>query len=181
MKLPDVKAWVHDRPAIAAVALGALGVLIIVVGVLGVRSSAADSAKLKELRAGAGVTVTGTLDGTETVVRKRAPNLPDKVSYCPRYTYTTPDGLQGAIVDRDDCASNAKRLVGRTVQILVDKNDSNTAFIDENESAVGRGSFDIFAWSMLTLGFALVIIAIVRLVRMRRGRRIDSAGTVPTP
>lgn len=64
-------------------------------------------------------------------------------------------------------------------QILVDKNDPNAAFIDETESAVGRGSFDIFAWSMLTLGSALVIIAMVRLIRMHRGRRIDSADATP--
>jgi len=160
--------WLRARPLAFSFVIGVFGLLLIFVGVLGVRSSAADASTLQQLRSGDGISVEGTPDGARTVVRKRAPSLPDKVSYCPRYDYTAVDGVRRTLVDQGDCASDRKQITDQTVRILFDKNDPDVAFIDEPEAERGRSASPVFAWSTLILGVVLVTMGIVRVARARR-------------
>ena len=135
-------------------------------------SASNEASKLDELRSGGGTVGYGTLVGTVKVVQKRAPGLPDRTRYCPRYAYTATDGVERTIIDHDDCVSVESQLEGRSVNLLVDTDDPSIAFIDENRSAVGRTSSAIFSWSMLTLGTSLVVAAPFLSVRARR--RMDT-------
>lgn len=155
-----------------SIVLGTLGLLMIISGVLGATSSADDRSKLQELRAAGGSSESGTYVDAVTVITENAPNLPDKVRYCPRYSYTADDGVERTIVDRDGCVSNERQLAGKTVKLLVDPSNPSTAFVDETSASVGRTSSAILSWVMLAGGVALVVAAPVLLVRSRRAAEL---------
>jgi len=145
---------------VRSIVLGTLGLLMIISGVLGVTSSADDRSKLQELRAAGGSSESGTYVDAETVITESAPNLPDKVRYCPRYSYTADDGVERTIVDRDNCVSNESQLTGETVELLVDPSDPSTAFVDEIPASVSRTSSAILSWVMLAGGVAVAVLAL---------------------
>ena len=170
--LSSVSGWFRGHPLVLGIALAISGLLILVVGVLGITSTSNDASTLEELRAGGGTAEYGTLVGTVRVVQERAPNIPDRTRYCPRYAYTAADGVERTIIDHDDCVSVERQLEGRSVDLLVDTDDPSIAFVDEKRSAVGRTSDAIFAWAMLTLGTSLIVAAPFMFVRARR--RMDT-------
>ena len=156
------------HPRVRSIVLGTLGALMIISGVLGAISSADDSSKLQELRAAGGSSERGTYVDAETDIRENAPGLPDKVRYCPRYSYTADDGVERTIIDRDSCVSNKSQLAGKTVKLLVDPSNPSTAFVDEDSASVGRTSSAILSWVMLAGGVALVIAALILALKSRR-------------
>jgi len=167
----DSGAWLRRHPTILTIVLGTLGVLFVIVGVLGVNSGAADRATLHDLRAGEGITVTGTMVGSKTYIEEGFRSRPDRARYCPRYAYTGADGAERTLINQDGCESSESSLTVKTVDILVDTTDSSIAFIDEDDSSVGRTSSWILSWAFLLLGSGLVVATPIVGVRLLRGRR----------
>jgi hypothetical protein len=170
----DLWSWLRRHPVTCCAVLGTLGLLIVISGVLGVQSSSSDSSNLERLRAGGGSSEQGTFTGVEMVKHTRPG--PDKVRYCPRYSYTAADGVERTIVDHDACASIERAVKHKTITILVDTGDPPTAFIDERRSSVGRTSSVIFSWSMLALGGGLLVAAPIVAIRGRRRSAQSRAG-----
>ncbi|KAA1422727.1 hypothetical protein FE697_011180 [Mumia zhuanghuii] len=148
----------------AVVLLGGIGALLFWLTGLTGNSGADDLAELERLRAGAGVSVTGTMTDVHEREQRSGGRRGMRVHtvFCPVYSFADGD-LRSTIIgdcerDRDDLPA-----LGSTIPVIYDP-DGYTRFIDTDEVASGLArsgrTYPWYRWGGLALALVCGLVVV---------------------